>query len=368
MATNTIEKDEERDQIAQQLSRTSFHCSTLTRLSGGTANFVYRGTLSGTSDSIIVKHTKDHVASKPSLKIDNKRCHFEEAVLRALEDLPPYNQKGITVKTPRLLYFDPQTNTQIFEDLPNSVDLKTFMLSAISKGVSKSTATALGRTLGAWLRSLHEWGNRVEQDETRTTLSQNESMKQIKFWANYAMLVDTISNFPEILETNRGVLEEVRDFAKDELSREDDSAEYGIIHGDFWTGNVLIPNVPLKDESATTVFVIDWEMTQIGSRAMDLGQMIAELYETELFGRSEAGVWIMDGFLEGYGSMSDEMAFRTAVHVGVHLVCWGSRVPGWGSKEQVEDVVKVGSDFIVHGWKKDREWFEGQTLSFLFKK
>lgn len=95
--------------------------------------------------------------------------------------------------------------------------------------------------------------------------------------------------------------------------------------------------------------------------------MIAELYETTLFKEVDCGVWAVQGFLEGYGSLSDDMAFRTAIHVGVHLVVWGSRVAGWGSKEQIEEVVKVGRDLIVQGWNKNRAWFEGQALGSLFK-
>lgn len=350
--------DEERDQITQSLLPTSFACSSLTRLSGGTANFVYRGTLSGTTKSIIIKHTKGHSASNPDFKIDSKRCRFEEAILRALDGLPPYSNADVTVKTPRVLHFDADTDTQILEDLPDSVDLKTFLLSSVSSGMSKSSAESLGRALGSWLRSFHDWGSNKDQAGCKATLSKNESMKELKFWVNYTILIDTIANFPHILEKSRHVFEEVRDFAAAELTKQDHGDEYGIIHGDFWTGNVLIPNVALSSQSETTLFVIDWELAQIGSRALDLGQMIAELYETELFKRSEAGVWIIEGLLEGYGHMSDEMAFRTAIHVGVHLVCWGSRVPGWGSKEQIEEVVKIGNDLILQGWAKNKEWLE----------
>lgn len=108
-------------------------------------------------------------------------------------------------------------------------------------------------------------------------------------------------------------------------------------------------------------------MVQIGHRALDLGQMIAELYETKLFKDMRAGVWIIEGLVEGYGALSEEMAFRTAIHVGVHLVCWGSRVPGWGSDQQVEEVVKVGRDIIVHSWMRNKAWFEGGSLGCLFE-
>lgn len=108
-------------------------------------------------------------------------------------------------------------------------------------------------------------------------------------------------------------------------------------------------------------------MAQVGYRALDLGQMIAELYETKLFKGVSAGLWIIEGFVEGYGTISNKMAFRTAIHVGVHLVCWGSRVPGWGTPEQVEAVVKVGRDLIVHAWNEDKAWFQTQPLACLFQ-
>ncbi|KAJ5149831.1 hypothetical protein N7448_001409 [Penicillium atrosanguineum] len=363
---NTEDKDEIRDQITQQLSQTPFACSSLTRLSGGTANFVYRGTPSS-PDSIIIKHTKDYVASNQDFKLDAKRCHFEEAILQALDGLPSHSQGNITVKTPRVFNFDRERNTQILEDLPNSLDLKNFLLSGWCRDVSASSGRLLGRSLGCWLKSFHDWARKGEQAEIRSFLAQNESMKGLKFYVNYSMLMDTIANFPGVLEESRDVFEEVKTFAAAEMKERDHEDGFGIIHGDFWTGNVLIPNVPLVEQSDTTLFIIDWELCQIGTRALDLGQMIAELYETKLFKNVDCGVWAIQGFLEGYGPLSDDMAFRTAIHVGVHLVVWGSRVAGWGSEEKIEEVVKVGRDLIVQGWGKNKEWFERHDLECLFK-
>ncbi|KAG0159571.1 hypothetical protein PDIDSM_7093 [Penicillium digitatum] len=367
MGANNNEPDQTRDVIEQQLSPTPFACSSLTRLSGGTANYVYRGTLSSTGQTIIIKHTKDHSASNPDFKIDVTRCHFEEAMLQALDGLAMYTNGEISVRTPHLLDFNRDTNTQVFEDLPNSIDLKNFLLSKCSHDLSESSGRALGGALGCWLKSFHRWTAEKQQIESTKRLGENKVMKDLKFWVNYTMLLDTIENFPSILGGDRDVFEKIRNLAAAELDRQSHDDEYGAIHGDFWTGNVLLPNAPLTHPYKTTVFIVDWELAQVGSRALDLGQMIAELYETKLFRNRDGGVWIIQGFLEGYGALNDEMAFRTAIHVGVHLVCWGSRVPGWGTQKQIEDVVKSGRDLIVHAWRKDKAWFVEGTLGCLFK-
>ncbi|KAJ5385633.1 hypothetical protein N7517_003544 [Penicillium concentricum] len=360
---NTNERDQTREKIAQQLSPTPFACSSLTRLSGGTANFVYRGMLASTGQSIIIKHTKDHSASNPDFKIDITRCHFEEAILRALDGLATHTTGKITVKSPRLLDFNRDTDTQVVEDLPNSIDLKNFLLSEVSHDLPESLGRDLGTALGSWLRSFHLW---TDEEQHTKDLGANTVMKDLKFWVNYTLLMDTVESFPGILEDYRDIFENIRDLAATELKRQNHDDGYGIIHGDFWTGNVLLPNVPLTHQSETTMFIVDWEMSQIGSRALDLGQMIAELYETKLFKNVDGGLWMIQGFLRGYGSLNDEMAFRTAIHVGVHLICWGSRVPGWGTQTQIEEVVKVGRDLIVHSWRKDKVWFAEGILGCLF--
>lgn len=144
-------------------------------------------------------------------------------------------------------------------------------------------------------------------------------------------------------------------------------AFYWITWTNHYNNSILLPNASNPDESPVTIFITDWELSQVCIRALDLGQMIAELYELKHFKDIDAGVWILQGFVAGYHlPLSDEVAFRTAIHVGVHLVCWGSRVPDWGTQEQVRDLVKIGRDFIVKGWEKDRKWFDGGVLGCLF--
>lgn len=130
----------------------------------------------------------------------------------------------------------------------------------------------------------------------------------------------------------------------------------------------LLSDEPLKEGAKKTIFIIDWEVCVLGVRPLDLGQMIAELYELSLFKSMDEGKWVIEGFASGYGEIDDDFAFRTAIHVGTHLVCWGSSVPGWGSQEQVEKVVSVGKEVIQRAWHKDRGWFEAGDLACLFRR
>ena len=64
-------------------------------------------------------------------------------------------------------------------------------------------------------------------------------MKDLKFWVNYTLLLDTIENFPDILEGNRDIFEKVRDLAAAELEQQSHDDGYGVIHGDFGLESML---------------------------------------------------------------------------------------------------------------------------------
>lgn len=131
--------------------------------------------------------------------------------------------------------------------------------------------------------------------------------------------------------------------------------------------SILLPSFPLPSPSTqVSVLVIDWELSQISSIAFDLGQIFAELFQLKHFKNIDAGVWLIEAFMKGYGSIGEDLAFRIAVHVGVHLMVWGSRVQGWGSGEQVESVVERGRECVVGGWRRVRGVFDGGPLACLF--
>ncbi len=101
--------------------------------------------------------------------------------------------------------------------------------------------------------------------------------------------------------------------------------------------------------------------------------MIGDLYERKHFLDTKGAVWAIEGFIQGFGPVSEEMAFRTAIHAGVQLICWCKRGPpnrrhAWAPPEKIAGVVKLGMELVVKGWEKDREWLGGSMLGGLFSR
>ncbi|KAL4804817.1 kinase-like domain-containing protein [Aspergillus unguis] len=247
--------------IQQELSITSFACSSLTRLSGGTANFVYRGVLStpladGTS-TVIVKHAEDYLASNEEFKLSAKRCLIEERALDAQQrgqcssacNSGHGRDSKIIARTPKLYHTSHATNTLVMEDLPDAVDLKTFLRSPdLSQNISREQAFAIGRATGLWLSSFHARMSDPQMEDTAQAFSDNKTMRELKFSVNYDGLVNMVDRYPDLLGDCRAVFEEVRQFAAAELEengiedqdkREMRIGRTGPIHGDFWSGKYV---------------------------------------------------------------------------------------------------------------------------------
>lgn len=71
-------QDVVESQLTEELAGTRFACRSLTALSGGTANFIFRGTLQtpledGTNE-VVVKHGEAYGASTGTLSLPTTRC------------------------------------------------------------------------------------------------------------------------------------------------------------------------------------------------------------------------------------------------------------------------------------------------------
>ncbi|KAF4441509.1 cytoplasmic trna 2-thiolation protein 2 [Fusarium austroafricanum] len=362
-----------RSKVEQVLKDTPFAVSALRKLSGGTANFMYHTILDKTPaeekypNGVIIKQGEGYVALHPAFKIPTSRCAIEYESLVHLAGLHPTETTFCTISTPETYFFNPETNTQVQEYLPEALSLKDYALKyyvAPTPSTLKEQCNQIGHGLGAWLRAFHGWSQEPKQAALRETFAGNKDMQGLKNMINYQQLLQMVDRQPEILGDARDVLQGVSDLAAGELA--DESALYPI-HGDFWTGNILLPDIPMVNGSHTPVRIVDWEMVQLGVRPLDLGQVIAELWLLKLYKDIDAGEWLIRAFADGYDSVDDDFAYRTIIHVGVHLICFGSQTPGWGDAEQQKDVVRAGREVIVKAWSKDRKYFDEHVFGSLFR-
>ncbi|KAH8686692.1 kinase-like domain-containing protein [Ilyonectria robusta] len=356
--------------VKRVLQGTPFSPESLKQLSGGTANFIYHAVLEKPlpeyPHGVVVKQGEAYVATNPSFPLATSRCAIEQQCLAHLAELPAASTASSSISTPAVYHFNQESNTQVQEYLVNAVSLKAFALEhyAAPTPVSlKPQCQQLGHGLGAWLRSFHSWSEQPEQADLREKLAGNKEMQSLKNMVNYKQLVQMADRHPTILGDVKSDLQDICNMTATELV--DEAALY-VIHGDFWTGNVLLPNEAIQEGAQTPVRIIDWELAQLGVRPLDLGQMIAELWQLKLYKDIDAGDWLIEAFAGGYGSLSSDDAFRAIIHVGVHLICFGSRTPGWGTPEQGVELVETGKEVLLKAWGKDREWFKGHVLGSLF--
>ncbi|KAK0733080.1 kinase-like domain-containing protein [Lasiosphaeria miniovina] len=359
--------------LIQELAQTEFQCDELHPRSGGHANYVFRGRLTtpladGTSE-VLIKHGEGYQSTNRAFELPTSRCTIESACLSALQDLPPAQPNPWCVlRTPRVHHFNAATNTQIQEYLPHAIDLKNYALKrygAPTPAAQRAQCLGIGSGLGRWLRGFHDWAAREQAAALRESAARNRALQRLKHFSYYEHLVTRLVDaVPDVLGAHGDVLRQIARMAEQEL---EDDAALQVVHGDFWTGNVLLPDAEIGEPTAMTMFIVDWEVVSLGIRERDIGQMLAELYQLKLYEGIDAGLWLMEGFLGGYGSLSREAAFRTAIHVGCHLVVIGGSVYGWGSAENNKRVVAFGRDVMLSAWRKDEAWFEGRPLHQLFR-
>ncbi|GKT43723.1 4-hydroxytryptamine kinase [Colletotrichum spaethianum] len=356
-------------EVRGELANTPYRFEGGSLLSGGTANFIFHVSLSqplpdGTTE-VAVKHGEDFLAQNPDFKLPTSRCLVEELCLEHLSALPPSAYGKLSVATPKLFYFDKETNTQVQEYQPNPLSLKNYALqhfTALASESAKPQCLNIGQSIGKWLRAFHEWSNSSEQRKFRDIAAANKEMQKLKHWVNYERLPSSVERFPSILGECASTFTAIADKMTKEMEN-DESLQ--VIHGDFWTGNILLNGQPWEDLH-NRLLVVDWEMCMLAVAPLDLGQMIAELYELKLYKDMDAGLWLIQGFLKGYGVVDEEFAFRTLLHVGVHLIGFGTTVRDWGTEEQIKGVASEGRDLVMNAWGKNRGFFDGHPLGYIF--
>lgn len=173
-----------------------------------------------------------------------------------------------------------------------------------------------------------------------------------------------------------------------------------ICHGDFWPGNVLVSSSDTSspdadadadadaeggvigngnevgdgtgdDEKELRLTVVDWEMTRRGTSATDVAQFAAESFLLDRF-RSPSKS-LLPVFLDAYAEarlaaegrgdvkvkIDREWVRRMAVHWGVHIAFWPTRVQWAEDREGKQALVDIGVEVLKAAtegnWEKLRK-------------
>ncbi|KAH6659427.1 kinase-like domain-containing protein [Truncatella angustata] len=359
---------------------TPFACAKLTALPQGTTNFVFRGTLtepvpvssdedhavSEKIETVIVKHVEKHTRLNPALRLDSLDG-FEPSILSHLRQFRWEESSGSTssaksssgqlgghVRVPHVLFAG--QDTFVVEDFgQDTKDMAAWLLGPEPELRHKA------KSVGQWLKAFHRWAIEPSQEKLVARLAENSAMGEFRIDIMYRGISavceklglldgDTITAFKEVEAL---ILHEFAERDPGKATGE----EWGPIHSDFWTGNVLVPT-PEGSGRRPYFSVIDWEFAHLGFRAYDLGHMTGDLIEKHQLGRLDGFTAAFGGFVEGYSNISRDMAFRTLIHAGAQLICWYFRGPKKGlHDDEIRRIIKLGRDMICYGIKRDEYWF-----------
>ncbi|TPX16405.1 uncharacterized protein E0L32_004054 [Thyridium curvatum] len=387
------------DKVLKSLEGSRFESVALQKITEGNVNWSYVAKLcrpldDGTEEALI-KHGENFMSSKPDFALTLTRCvsakanangvgprfrhsteadmqqRVEEEVLKRLSGCSSFGSGDsgdayhFRIRTAEALHFDEENANLVQEYLPNSINLKQYVLQYYSSQTPASfepQCRQLGKAVGAWLKGYVEWS--TKQVELRKVVAENGFAQEVKRMLNFGFLRGRVDQFPALLGHDKNIFDKLEQMAEVELQ---DQSQLQIVHGDLAPGNVILPNVPMEEGVDIPIFIIDWECTQLGVLSVDFGEMVGELYALRLYKSVPAGLWIMEGFVAAYGHFSEDFAFRAAIQIGTHLLCVTPASEGWGTPDQIQGVARVGRDVIVHAWKRDRLWFETSDLACLFK-
>jgi hypothetical protein len=157
---------------------------------------------------------------------------------------------------------------------------------------------------------------------------------------------------------------------------------------------MILKDKPLASTDGTTAYptkilILDFEVSQLGSRPQDLAQCLAELYMVHHFHSSQAPLHVMRGLIQGYFSPTEipdkndptkmvtdptslwsekdrlNFALNTGMHFGIHLVVIPHRF-GWPKGEKLVECARFGNGCLVNGHDGNSRFFKDGPLHDLF--
>ncbi|KAH8835611.1 kinase-like domain-containing protein [Flagelloscypha sp. PMI_526] len=343
-----------------------FAASSVHLLQGGTANFLFRIVLETPYEgrnTVALKHTADFLKGDldkdPSQRwhFDSERQEYEvEALIRVHKILP----KDSTATVPEVFLWNKEDRVVIMEDTgEGATNLKEFIQKGGLTGQDQ-LAQDIGRELGLFLARVHEWG--ITDTESTNFFAQNELGKVISDMVVYKRLWSTMSGKdamhqrgweagkPPVDGISEADLEALKTFGE-ERGEEVLKAKSAIVHGDFWTGNI-VANV--QGGVLKKIYVLDWYLSKTGLLGLDLGQFAAEIDLISRFqpehkkGTDQVLMSFVSGYNEGGGRKHEGAAQQALGHWGGHLIAWTPRnAEFWKGDEAVKKAMIDGMQQIL---------------------
>ncbi|CAF9934246.1 MAG: hypothetical protein ALECFALPRED_005895 [Alectoria fallacina] len=303
---------------------------SLQLLGGGTANFVWR-LLERSGRSIVIKHAEPYVKVATGLPFSVDRMDFEH---KAMTSVPPLLDPSSVVSVPEVYRYDSDSHVLVIED----GGARTLKEAYADPGLDISS---FGKALGRWLEGLHQRTKHMAIGDNGTATSM--------YRFAYTRLAGALQKYDQ----DPSLAQQI-DAQYGSLLQTDDEC---VCHGDFWPGNVLINH-------QGRLAIVDWEMVRRGCGATDAGQFAAEAH---LLDRFRGGRGLRTAFLTGYrGTRELDKWFlkRVAIHMGVHLAFWPTRV-SWGTEQETREIVAVGCELMKRALGQDENWMGGSLLDEL---
>lgn len=313
-----------------RLGDTKLDLNSLQLLTGGSANFVWR--LSERfGKSVIIKHAEPYIKTAPRLSFSVDRMDFEH---KAMTSIPTLLTPSSPVSVPEVYQYNSDNHVLMIEDGGARTLKEAYADSSLDM-------LSFGKALGRWLAGLH-------QRTKHTALGDNQTAKTIYRFA-YNHLAVALQKYDQDPSLAKQINQQYGS-----LLQTDDEC---VCHGDFWPGNVLI-----NDQGRLTL--VDWEMVRRGCGATDVGQFAAEAHLLDQF---RGGRGLRAAFLEGYreiGELDNRFLKRVAIHMGVHLAFWPTRV-SWGTDNETKETVELGCELMKRALGQDENWLAGSLLNEL---
>jgi hypothetical protein len=164
---------------------------------------------------------------------------FEKVLFESVSSFCPSKSAGAEVRSPRLYVYNQETGTQVSEDFSETVGFKAALFGPQrDELLPEAIRMTVGRQLGSWLRSFHDWASAPEQAPLRQLIPPKDEMRTHKRYITYDRFIELLGNYPKLLAGREETLQTIRDAAMKEYEKPPVEGEenWGIVHADMWSG------------------------------------------------------------------------------------------------------------------------------------